>query len=323
MRSNRSGAAGLASRSGRTPLSVPEERHVQRQPSRSDLLRHFTREAHILWGFVGGDVTAAVVPALCFTATAIPSLTVAPGIMAHALVYFLCFGLCFTIANQLTSLTEDRLNKPHRPLVQGLLTVRGGWVRWGIITLLFLGLGIQAHLLLPTLGWIGIALTSAAGWDRKWIWKQAMLLFGVIAQLSAAWLLAAPLTPLSMRWILGVAVVFAVLVTVQDLRDVAGDRTRGRRTLPIVWGDLPLRRFLVCAFVLLPLGLHVLLAWAFPWSLPRLVCESVLAMVSWTIAKRVWLRRTPRADHRTYFMFTLLYCLLLASCALLMHLPLR
>jgi 4-hydroxybenzoate polyprenyltransferase len=274
------------------------------------------KEVRILWGFCGGDVTAALLPPLLFTAAAMPSWSRAAPVLGEALLYFVAFGLCFTIANQVTSIEEDRLNKPQRPLVRGLLSVQGAWVRWGVWTLVLLALGVHAQLLLPTLAWIGVAIITALGWDRSWVVKNGCMLVGVVVQLASAWRFAAPLTPPLMRFIGGVALAFAILVSVQDLRDIAGDRARGRSTVPMAWGELPLRRFLVVGFLLVPAGMHLLLGLLLPVTFVRLGCEVLLAALSWLIAWRVWHRHHSHADHITYLLFTLLYCGLLATCAL-------
>ncbi|MBA3822269.1 MAG: MFS transporter [Ktedonobacterales bacterium] len=278
------------------------------------------KEGGILMGFLRYDVPAAIIPPLLFILAALPVPHQHPLVTwGFALGYFICFGLCFTIANQIAGIAEDAINKPDRPLVRGLLSVRGAWVRWSIIVGVFIGLGLVAHILTFSALWIVISLTSALGWDRSPWWKNGVMGLGVMAELGSVWQIAQPLTMTAARWIVALAVIVTLVISIQDLRDISGDRARDRHTLPIMWGEAAVRRILLAAFIFLPIAFHLLLTASFPPSSLRFVIELALATLAWLIGWRLIAQRGKRADHITYLIFTGWYCMALAGFATLTH----
>jgi methyl-accepting chemotaxis protein len=103
--------------------------------------------------------------------------------------------------------------------------------------------------LLWTILWqITISLHNLAGWSKHWITKNLSMSLGVIAMLAAAWELVAPLSLHAIRWILLLACVMYLLFSLQDLRDMSGDRRVGRKTFPLVFGEQKTRWFLSTGF---------------------------------------------------------------------------
>jgi 4-hydroxybenzoate polyprenyltransferase len=141
---------------------------------------------------------------------------------------------------------------------------------------------------------------------------------GVIAGLAPAWELVAPLTPDAWRWIIFLACVILPLIATQDLRDTAGDRAIGRRTFPIVFGELPTRIILCCCFTLLPVVVYVSLMLPARNSWGAMLCTIVLTILSLSIAARIVLCRSRQADHCTYTLFTYWYCCIMASAVIVL-----
>ena len=150
------------------------------------------------------------------------------------------------------------------------------------------------------------------------IMAVAVALLGIIAALVPAWEMVTPMTPTAWLWVLTLASSVFVLAPTQDLRDIEGDRLNHRRTLPLAMGETPTRIFLCVGFLVLSVTTHLLLmAPAFSqWSVR--VCDALLVLLCVTIAARVVLLRTPRADHQTYMYFTAWYCMALASACIVL-----
>lgn len=280
--------------------------------------RFILRELWVSWRFIGGDVSSAVIPPLLFLVAAAGhgglGVGEVVGAVGRGLLYFWLFTYAFNLSNQLVGVEEDRVNKPHRPLVRGEVTVRGTrrrwWVCMALLSLVGWGFGVWEWALL----WqVILVVHNEAGAARRWWAKNLLIALGVVTQLAAAWELVGPLTAETWRWIAVLASVVFLLVSLQDLRDLEGDRASGRKTFPLVFGEKPTRYVLAALFGLLPLVIHEALMKPLGLT-PVVVASDVgLALVSWVIAVRVVGWRTPRADHRTYLLFTYWYCLALLS----------
>jgi 4-hydroxybenzoate polyprenyltransferase len=275
-------------------------------------------ELRLGWAFVAGDISSAVVPALLFSLVAWKVDGAVwehlPALLAKNLLYFGLYIYTFCVTNQLTGIQEDQKNKPHRPLVRGLVTPEAARLRMyvsiGLFLLVGAGLGVFVYALLWLLV---IVVHNLATLARHWVVKNACMSLGIVVQLGAAWQLVTPLTGEAWRWILFPAAVILPLVSLQDLRDMEGDALAGRRTFPQRYGERFTRRFLGLFFGVLPVALHFALMR--PLGARPLVwgCDAVLSLLSLLIAARVLGLRSPAQDHQTYLLLTYWYCALLAS----------
>ncbi|NJL61216.1 MAG: UbiA family prenyltransferase [Methylacidiphilales bacterium] len=276
------------------------------------------REINLIWMFVKRDFPSTVVAALIFLIAAWKSNNLSSDELVIGLgrgfFYFLLYILSFCIANQILGVEEDRLNKPDRPIVSGAVSYNGALVRLVISQLAFTLLGLCFGILKWTLLWQFFTfLYHVARWDRNWITKGLVVGAGAFLHLVPAWELIAPITPIGWNWILMMSVIWTILVPVQDFRDIEGDRTVNRKTLPMVIGEKAGRVVVSLGFILLPVAVHMILMMPAGNTLNVLLCDIVLAMWSWMIAARIIFYQNPKADHLTYMLFTYWYCLALTS----------
>ncbi len=98
---------------------------------------------------------------------------------------------------------------------------------------------------------------------------------------------------------------------VEDLRDVPGDTTVGRRTLPVVLGAPVVRGAVGVALVLVPCAT----LWALEPNItaPVLIWLSVLALGCVLVTVRLWVLRSPRQDALTYQLYCCVWCWLLCG----------
>lgn len=279
-------------------------------------------EAYLSWRFVAGDVSSSVVPPLLFMGAACAAIRAPVGDvvqwLGQELIYFWLFIYTFCLSNQIAGVEEDRINKPHRPLVVGAVSYRGAWVRWFVAMGLFSLAGGQFGVLRWALLWQTVAtLHNFGGWSRWWASKNLVMSVGVVAQLTAAWEQVTPLTPAAWRWVALMALIVFPLIALQDLRDLAGDRDVGRWTLPLAFGAARTRLALCVGFCLAPLAIHYELALTAGSAGAAIFCDALLGGGCLAIAWRIARARAPRADHRTYLLFTYWYCMALA-CAIVL-----
>lgn len=277
------------------------------------------REAELVFNVIRRDISSAVIPGLIFCVAAWNSSGQPLGALgpslARSLLYFLLYSFTFCLSNQIVGVEEDRINKPDRPLARGVVSIQGAWKRWflamGVYTFVGWWLGVLEWALL----WQAVTVVhNVMRGARNWFIKNLSMGLGVLAALEAGWRMGAPMTENAWQWIVFLSVSVFVLVPLQDLRDIEGDRGNQRNTFPMAIGMTATRVFLGIGFAALAVITHVLLmqlAGTTGWVV--WACDAALGGVSLLIAWRVLALRTPQADHTTYMLYTYWYCIALAS----------
>jgi 4-hydroxybenzoate polyprenyltransferase len=194
------------------------------------------------------------------------------------------------------------------------VSLPGARRRWAVLTAAFLVVGGWFGVLPWAVLWVLAAtMHNFGGWSRHWFTKNVVVMsLGTAAELAPAGSFAGPLSPLAWRWVLVIPIAIGLTVSTQDFRDVEGDRAEGRSTLPMVLGERRARVLMSLLFLSLPAVVHFALL-PEAGSIPALVWEGLLALMCLTVAVRLQVRRSPRADHRTYMLYCYWYCLLLGS----------
>lgn len=277
-------------------------------------------EATLSWHFIRKDLSTTIIPGSIFMVVAsfshsIEDARIAPVSFAFGFVYFWLYIYSFCIANQLTGIEEDRINKPYRPLPSGLVSISGARIRWAIVSLLFCVTGACLGVARWAVLWVAVTIAlTFVGLARLWWFKNPVAMsLGTIAQLAAAWEIVTPSSPNSWRWILATSVWAGLTVSIQDFRDTAGDRANHRRTLPVILGDTRARWIVALAWTPMPVLVHyALFGIAHPTPLV-MVCDALLAICHAIIIIRLLTLRTPKQDHTTYIAYTYLYCLVLLN----------
>ena len=201
------------------------------------------KEWAITWRLIKHNLTFAFIAPFFFLFgqfLSSPSSISAPIILKTAM-YFFFYIYCFDIANQTSSVEEDALNKPKRPIPSGLLSVRGAYIRWIISWILILVVGYAC-----TGSQVG--LWNAAGWLLN-IWVHygplkrchtivgkntftpigTILMFRMLQYIT----LGDQAHPRNDIVIYLTPIWFVFTIHLQDIHDIAGDLASGRSTLPI------------------------------------------------------------------------------------------
>lgn len=281
-------------------------------------IRAILREIALSWHFNKYDISTTIMPGLQFTLAAwhlsSPEWPALPGVILKSALYFWLYACVFCYSNQIAGIQEDRLNKPNRPLVTGMVSLQGAWVRWLVIMVLYDLVSWWLGVLEWAILWqIILVLHNFGGWARHWFSKNLAMSLALIAELAAGWQLVGPITPDAWRWILFLAVILFPCVILQDLRDMKGDQANRRKTFPLVFGENFTCYFVALCFGLLPFGVHWILMAPAGLRPDVLACDLLLGVLSFVIAFRAFYYRTPMAHHRSYVLFTYWYCAALAS----------
>lgn len=146
----------------------------------------------------------------------------------------------FVVGNQICGVQEDQVNKPDRPIAAGKTSLKAARIRWITLTIMFFVYACYLRVGIWSAMWIVISIAhnflSLGDFGPT---KDMCVGLGSIAQLTAAWLVGGAPYEIGWSWIKIMALYTFFPISLQDLRDVPGDLAVGRRTTPILIGDIP------------------------------------------------------------------------------------
>ena len=258
----------------------------------------------VLSGFLFGTANALIAPQFsmgpALGVRTILTTTRAP----RMLLWSACNILLFCLHNQRSpsTIAEDRLNKPWRPIPAGRLTPPQA-------KRLLYALHPLCFLVARTVGgfWPYVILVSFHVWYNEFGGASNPVLKNVHNAVGVCCFLAGPLevatessvfagTGSAAVWLLILAATLATACHAQDFRDVEGDRAAGRRTVPLVIGDLPARILVAVMAVLWTLVTCVF------WDAWR---EGVVpAVAGLVLVGNLFLRRHRMGDIHAWRLFT-------------------
>ncbi|OOG00288.1 hypothetical protein ASPCADRAFT_202168 [Aspergillus carbonarius ITEM 5010] len=200
-----------------------------------------------------------------------PSLFPVLRILTKVLLVSLSHQYCWDIVNQVTSVDEDRINKPHRPIPSGRLTLQAAKWRWlvswtvspALIYTILNGQALVIFLLSEVLIALCYIWPTFDHWSFRnvfpalWTFFSFRLLDSVVCQTYPQLSTRISLDIILSLWVLGT-------IHIQEFHDIEGDRKVQRKTLPVVLSSaasmMMLRRGTAALIVASGLGL-VILGW--------------------------------------------------------------
>ncbi|KAI1312190.1 UbiA prenyltransferase family-domain-containing protein [Xylaria venustula] len=153
--------------------------------------------------------------------------------------------LVFDLANQRMpeSIEEDRINKPHRPIPTGRMTpLQARRLLLASLPIVltvnyFLGPWIETALLYT----LTYMYNDLGGGDEDFIVRNLIIAFAFgLYNAGSLKIAGGKNSSINQQGVIWTSVLSSVIFTTmqsQDMKDQAGDRSRGRRTAPIVLGD--------------------------------------------------------------------------------------
>lgn len=307
--------------------ACPASEHAS-SVTKQDAYTHevFVYHLKTLWLFTRSDLKSMIYPNVVFglastmsgpplTLTQSPRLSDTIVNIPHVVFWLWINLLLFNIANQRlpSSIVEDRLNKPWRPLPSGrispvhtrnlLLFVVPFTI---LMSSLFLGAPTET-LLLISLTWI---YNDLGGGDENFILRNTVNAVGMSIYGSGAIVVACgsecKVARAGYEWIALIGLIVLTTLQVQDMSDQEGDLARGRKTMPLVIGD-KLTRWTI--------GVGVM-GWSmgapFFWK-AQVEAYVPCLILGGSLSLRTLLLRSVEADERTWK----LWCLWMISLYLL------
>jgi 4-hydroxybenzoate polyprenyltransferase len=277
------------------------------------------KEAIISWLTIKSNIDATIIPGTIFTIGAIQyaNLSWEQSLIkiGMALVYFFFYIRTFDESNQLSSIEEDRANKPHRPLVTGLITIEQARKRFVVSMVIFFLLGLFFDVLWWTLLWQLTTLwNNQLTGSRNWLKKSATISLGILAQLGAAWNLVGPVPPEMLQLIIFLCFVNPWIVVIQDLRDIDGDKNVGRKTFPILYGVTFTRWIMCLSYIFTAIISHFYIFAPLELTHKNVTIIDVLTIALLIIiALRLVTKTTVVGDRLTYRLYIAWYIITLTS----------
>ncbi|KAL8794427.1 MAG: hypothetical protein Q9195_003014 [Heterodermia aff. obscurata] len=225
-------------------------------------MKRLAFHGYSLWLFTASDIKTIVVPSLAFGVTnalAIekygarrPGHNSAKDVIWRTpfIILWIWMNLLpFTINNQKApdAIEEDKINKPWRALPTERLTPRDAERLMVVFYILAGGLALMIGGTKQSLGLLilGIWYNNFSGSDSSCLLRNLINAYGYVCFTSGALEVAVGfpilLEPRLVQWLCILAAIIFTTVHLQDMYDQAGDRARGRKTVPLVAGDGPAR----------------------------------------------------------------------------------
>ncbi|KAH9851147.1 UbiA prenyltransferase family [Lenzites betulinus] len=198
---------------------------------------------HTLFLFTKSDIKTTVIPVSSLAAASAPLAS--PLRLPHVIFWVWFHVLQFDMSNQAMDPDEDAKNKSDRPIPAGRMSLsQTRLLRWLIVpacwrlSALYSGETVWASVALAALTLI---YNELAAHRQHWIIRNVVNALG-FASFEVGATLVAGVDPTRMDGIALCSVlasvgIFATTIHTQDFKDVDGDRSIGRRTIPIVFGE--------------------------------------------------------------------------------------
>ncbi|ETS85114.1 hypothetical protein PFICI_03139 [Pestalotiopsis fici W106-1] len=258
-----------------------------------------------------GTINSLIAPRLCMG----PALSW-PQILAVIPWMFLwswtnLFMFCLHNQRQPDNIAEDAVNKPWRPIPSGRLTAEQARLLLWILHPLCLALALWLGGFVPY-----VVLTLFGIWYNELGGADSGILKNMINGVGLGCSFAGPLEVATGHsifsgdadaafWTGILMATFATSSHLQDFRDMAGDKLAGRKTIPLMMGDLPARVSVVAG-----LALWTEVASRF-WSL-EWVARALPLAAELTLSANLFLDRSQPGDSRSWRLWSVWVATLMA-----------
>ncbi|KAJ7086864.1 UbiA prenyltransferase family [Mycena belliarum] len=255
----------------------------------------------VAYSFTSTDHLTTMVPALLYAIISTPKFSAGRMLQAILWVWFHILQTC--TANQMLGVLEDTINKPHRPIPAGRISV--GHTKILRYSLVPVCLGLSWLLGVARFGMVfavGIWVYNELGLSGASFYTRNVLnSVGIVAlETGAAEIVAGgaeSVGPSRVHLYPVTALLIATTIHVQDFRDVAGDRKQGRTTLPIAMPESS-RTITLGLMICWSAGLTFL--WGRSLSFPTAMLFLGLGVY---VGGRIYFLRTEPADQVSFKLY--------------------
>lgn len=238
-------------------LSVRHETTTARAAGRRGQDRSLFYHLYTIWLFTRSDLKTVVFPQIAFaifntfsgrilSASTTSNTSDISSRVIWGIVWIWINLLFEVIANQRLSesITEDAINKPWRPMPSRRLdSDETRRLLIAVVTCAFL-ISWLLDVTTPSIGLMALTwlYNDLGGASEHYFLRNLLNAFGLLCFGTGATLILGGqandhLTHHGRQWFGIIGAVITTTVHVQDLPDMEGDAARGRKTVPLVWGE--------------------------------------------------------------------------------------
>lgn len=157
------------------------------------------------------------------------------------ILYNILYIYQFDILNQLKGIEEDKINKPDRPLVSGLINKNQAIKRYIIVSFLYIIISYKNSVFFESFIWYLVTiLYNIVELDKNWFLKTLLMGPAIYTLISADVNILYTINILKniklLRKTIILCIVGPMTIFVQEFRDVKGDLKINRITFPIRFG---------------------------------------------------------------------------------------
>lgn len=190
--------------------------------------------------------TVTLIPALCLSISQNASLKQ----FIYVFLSVTLFIYHFQVGNQITetSIQEDKINKPFRPIASEIISKYEGYYHFYLSLILYLIISYLLNIIQETILWIFISYLLNFTWlGKDGIIKNILLFPGTYCLISSTLTIINGRTSLTYykKEILLTCLYFNLNIFIQDLKDHKGDLKSNRKTLSIRYGFDKVRKVLI------------------------------------------------------------------------------
>lgn len=190
--------------------------------------------------------TVTLIPALCLSISQNASLNQ----IIYVVLSITLFIYHFQVGNQITetSIQEDKINKPFRPIASGIISKYEGYYHFYVSLILYLIISYLFNIIQETILWIFISYLLNFTWLGKDGFIKNILLFpGTYCLITSTLIIINGRNSLIYykNEILLTCLYFNLNIFIQDLKDHKGDLKSNRKTLSIRYGFDNVRKLLI------------------------------------------------------------------------------
>ncbi|KAJ5111652.1 hypothetical protein N7532_002187 [Penicillium argentinense] len=211
-------------------------------------LYHYVKhEVCLSYYYMRSNIDAAFLPFPIFTTASLlhrgAEFDEMFGSIAQALTYGFLYAYTIDVANNAEGGgLEDEINKPNRPIASKVTTATVTKTRYYISTGVWLMYSYFLGIHQWTLGWVfTVFISYPLHTARFGPAKDLSMALGTVAQLMACWEIGGSGVEVGWNWVKIISIWVFFTVSIQDFRDVPGDRACGRWTTPMLLGDAAAR----------------------------------------------------------------------------------
>jgi 4-hydroxybenzoate polyprenyltransferase len=265
--------------------------------------RAISKSLFTLHLFTQNDILTTIIPTTLFALVAAPLCS--PYRCVHVVWWIWLHLLHFNVANQVIDPAEDGRNKASRPIPAGYISLRDAvYLRWCLVPICLVASAFYSIQVLSA----SLAITLLTLWynefkahSHHWFSKNLMTGLGYACFQAGATLIAgrdmSRLEPNALLAVFLSIAMFATTLQAQDFKDQEGDRSIGRRTLPIAHPS-PAR---VSMFVGLPMWSICLTQ---VWGMDAF-CSVAFIFYSGLVGLRFMVCKTTKADRLSCKLYSL------------------